>query len=430
MRQHTVIAAIAALLLTAVPNVAAADVTVARTDRGQLTVGGMAQMLGFLQHLDDPSRNDDRVYLFLNRARLRANGTYEGYRVNMELALGGEETVAAPSPGVSLGLLDLNLEIPLRVLGEGAYVKVGQFRVPYGRERLTYSGWSQFVERSVMDAGFKVGRDVGFALVLRPGPLTVIAGVFTGGGRDAPVRQIPQILGLPMLVARVGAGNVDEDPFALKTTAFELDGARYAFFVNGLYSGDSLIGHSTVLNVKLADKSLLLDPAWNPFIGRRPLVQGSFFQLGADAAARVPVAGWNVSADVELNWNGFINPYGVLHMAGGRASVAAYRGGFEAGLRYAFLVPDAGMAASNISIAGSRDPIHELTPALTWYIHGNHLKLVGDLPLMFGVPVFVEPNIGSYVGTQVPGNSSVLANGGTVGRQNVFEARLLLQGLF
>ena len=34
-------------------------------------------MLGFAQHLDDPYKNDDRAYLFMNRARLRMSGRYE-----------------------------------------------------------------------------------------------------------------------------------------------------------------------------------------------------------------------------------------------------------------------------------------------------------------------------------------------------------------
>ena len=431
MKTHRFIFSLAALLLTALPRIAAADVPVAQNSHGELNVGGMAQLLGFGQHLDDAVKNDNRVYLFLKEARLRLNGKYDDYSVNMELALGGEETVAAPSPGVALTLLDLSLNIPLHVFGD-SYVKVGQFKVPYGRARLTYSGSSDFVDRSVMDPGFKVGRDVGIALVLRPGPLTVIGGVFTGGGRDAPIRFIPQTLGVPMLALRAGVGNVDEDPFALKATDFDPQTVKSAFFVNAIYTKDSLIGHSSVLNVKLADKSLVLDPAWNPFIAKAPFDQGAYWQVGADAALRMPVAGWAISAEAEFNWAGFVNTYGIIHMAGGRASVAAYRNGFEAALRYAFLIPDAGQAAANgTPITGNRDPIHEITPALTWYINGNHLKLVGDLPLLFNAPIFNEAGVGSYVATEVPQESSVLAKAGSfVAPQTVIEARLMLQGQF
>jgi len=49
--------------------------------------------------------------------------------------------------------------------------------------------------------------------------------------------------------------------------------------------------------------------------------------------------------------------------------------------------------------------------------------------------VFTEANVGSYAATDLPDQATVLAtagvpNGNTVTRQNVFEARLMMQAQF
>src|SRR5258708_5642944 len=196
MKTRLIIAILSAALL---PQLARADVPVLKTDEAQLNLGGRAQALGLGQQLDDPYRNNARVFLFLKEARVRANGNYQDFTFNAEATLGGEEAVVGTT-GVSLSLLDLSVNLPLRFWNK-SYVKVGQFKVPYGRERLTYSGEAQFIDRSIQDLGFRVGRDVGISVNLFPGPLTIIAGVFTGGGRAAPPRDRPEVPGVPLLVA-------------------------------------------------------------------------------------------------------------------------------------------------------------------------------------------------------------------------------------
>lgn len=37
------------------------EIAVVKTDNAELDVGGMVQLLGFAQHLDDPYKNDDRA---------------------------------------------------------------------------------------------------------------------------------------------------------------------------------------------------------------------------------------------------------------------------------------------------------------------------------------------------------------------------------
>jgi hypothetical protein len=408
------------------PQMARADEPVIKTEDATLYLGGMAQALGLGQQLNDPYRNDSRVFLFLKSARVRASGNYQDFTFNAEATLGGEEAVVGTT-GVSLSLLDLSVTLPLGFWNK-SYVKVGQFLVPYGRERLTYEGNSQFIERSTQDMGFRTGRDVGVTVNLFPGPFTVIAGVFTGGGRDAPQRYLPENLGIPMVAARIGMGDVDDDPYALKNDLAPTS-TKAAFFVNGLYTKDSLVGHSTVLNIKFIDKSILLNANWNPYIAKAPFSQGQWWQVGADFALRTPFVGkTTLSAEAEVNWAGYSNDYGVVHAAGGRAQAGIGLKPFEVALRYAILVPDANFSSGGAKITGNK-PMQEITPTATWYINGQKLKIVGDLPILINTPVFTEKGLGSYVGVEQPDQTTVIAKGG-VSRQTVVEARVMLQAAF
>ncbi len=311
-----------------------AEIAVVTTEDAEIDFGGMVQLLGFAQHLDDPYKNDDRVYLFMNRARLRLSGHYDRVSFYTEMGLGGEDAVVATT-GVSLSLLDFAFNVPLGY-GKTTYLKIGQFKVPYGREQLTYEGNLQFADRSINNLGFIVGRDVGVAVVSHPGLFTLIGGVFTGGGRDVPPNHyLPEKLGVPLFAARAGIGNFDEDPFYLSQDAISFRGLvdrqlRGAFFVNALYTKDTLIGHSTVLNVKLADKSLLLDGNWNPYIAEPPLNQGTWWQAGADAAGQVALRAVELTGQAAFDFGKYSNSYGAVQMWGVRAQGAVSYRVFEA----------------------------------------------------------------------------------------------------
>jgi len=412
----------AAMALVALPSgPSQANIPVLKTDQADLEIGAMTQVMGLGQRVDDQFRGDHRLYLFMKAARFRAAGRLDGLKFNLEFALGGEEPV---NSNVSLSLLDLSVDVPL--FGN-TYLKVGQFKVPYGRERLTYSGYAQFIDRSVQDLGFRVGRDVGAALVLRQGDFTAIGGIFTGGGRDVPQRYLPENLGIPMLAARAGYGNVDEDPFALRNDTAP-KATKWAFFVNGLFTKDSQIGHSTALNVKFADKSLLLNANWNPYIGKAPMNPGTWWQLGADAAVRIPAGPVSLSAEAEVNWAGYRNDYGFLHLAGGRAQAGVSYGPVEISARYSVLFPDEKFF--NGAPLVNKTAIHEFTPSVAWYVSGPRLKVVADLPVTRGAPVVTEPNVGAYVATEQPDQVSSVAKGATIVRETVINGRLMLQASF
>lgn len=421
-------ALVVASLIALMPALARADVSVLQGPKSELDIGGLVQLLGFAEHVNDPVTQNNRMFLFLKEGRFRTSGHYDEYAFQLELALGGEAPIVADT-GVSLSLLDLSIDLPLHVLGNG-YVRIGQFKVPYGREALVYSGDSLFVDRSIDFLGFRVGRDVGAAVTVHPARATVIAGVFTGGGRDVPPQHyLPERLGVPLLVLRAGIGDLDVDPYRLADQPLPTPTPKYAVFVNGLFTRDSTVGHSTVLNVKLADKSLLINGNWNPYIGAKPYAQGNWWQVGADAAYHAPLGALQLATEAELDWAGYSNDYGVLHAAGARIQAGLGYGLFEAGLRYAVLFPDAHFASGAVAISGS-DPIHEITPVLAYRFPGHPVRIVADLPVVLQTPVFFEPKVGSYVSTDLPNQASVLAKGGSVGRQNVVQGRLMLQASF
>jgi len=276
--------------------------------------------------------------------------------------------------------------------------------------------------------------------VSHPGLFTLIGGVFTGGGRDVPPdHYLPEKLGIPLFAARAGIGDLDEDPFYLTQDVHgfkgEIDRRRTgAVFVNALYTKDTLIGHSTVLNVKLADKSLLLDGDWNPYIGKAPFSQGTWWQAGADAAGRLPLRAVELSGEAAFDFGKYSNSYGAVQMWGVRAQGAVSYRSFELALRYAMLVPDSNFSYMTVPLTGS-EPIQEITPSATWFVRGQRLKLVADLPIIINDPVFTEANVGSYAATDLPDQATVLATAGvptgnTVTRQNVYEARLMVQAQF
>jgi hypothetical protein len=348
--------------------------------------------------------------------------------------MGGEDSVNATS-GIDFGLLDLAFNIPLTSDGK-TYLRVGQFLVPYGREQLTDPGFQDFGDVSMEEIGFIVGRDVGLAVVSKPGPFTLIGGVFTGGGRDVPPdHYLPERFGIPEFVARAGIGDLDDDPFYLRASNPHPDRTRYQISVSGLYTRDSTVGHSTILNVKSVDKSILIDSNWNPFIAKGGVgnfSQGDYWQAGADAAIRSPLGAlWSIEGEAQFDYAGYSNGYGTIMIEGARVQASLTYDCIAFGLRYDVLLPSSQFANSGIPITGT-DPIQEITPGFTYYILGNQLKAILDLPLLINTPVFTEPKVGQYVGTELQDQATVLAaaTGGSVGRQVVPQGRIMLQGQF
>lgn len=406
---------------------------VVETEKFTLNAHGRLQWLAVGQKVDDPFRNDERLYLFMKQGRFRLDGRYQDAKFDIQWAYGGEDLIAA-NPGVALGLLDFSFDVPTPL---GTRFKVGQFRVPYGRERLTDSGTLNFGDRSIQALAFNWNRDVGAALHATRGRFTGTAGVFTGGGRDVPQRYLPEKLGSPMLVARLGYNDgIDEDVYTVHARERRPERTKVAVYVNGLYLKDSLIGHSTVLNVRSTDKSLLVNANWNPFVAKAPLVQGRVWQAGGDAVVRAPLGAYAVTGEIEASYGAFSNAYGELSIKGGRIQVGVSRGSLDASLRHAVVYPDKRMANTYTPTGGTPQnsllfadgkPIREFTPSLT-YQYRTNIVVVADLPIYTNMLVFKENRLGTYVATEHPDQAALVRPGtGTSARETVVEARLMIQ---
>jgi hypothetical protein len=435
--------AAAALAVTfwSVPGTARA-MELLRTEKFDLDFVGRGQMIGVGELVPDPLRDNMRVYLFLKQARLGFNGRYEDYTFETQAAFGGEN---ANGSNTDLGLLDFVADIPLKPLGDGAFLKIGQFRVPYSREGLTDRGYMNWGERSIMNMASYQGRDYGLALLKTSGNLTGTLGLFSAGGRDVPQRYLPERLGVPEVVARFGWNDgVDKDIYHVKGTDLDLERTAKAVYVNGLYMQDTLIGHSTVLNVRTIDKNLLIDSNYNPYISAGPnlangnagtLQRGHIWFVGGDAVIRHPLgAGRAVEAEAEVNWGGYDNRYGGLHIASARGQVGYQLNPYHIGLRYAVLMMDKGV---NYRTAGRQhspavgSAIHEIAPALTWHYRKHNVKVVADAPIQLNMPVFHEGGVGSYVFAQQPGQVTLLSTpGNTVRRRTIVQGRMMFQFMF
>lgn len=398
-----------------------------------LNMHAYAQGIGVAQHVQDDVKDSNRFYLFVKEARLRWDGKLYGASFDIMLAPGGEDIT--PNTNSALGLLDFSFELPVPVM-DGATVKLGQFLVPYGRERLTDDPTMNFADRSVENLGFSWNRDYGVAFSNYQGKLAGTLAVMTGGGRDVPQRYLPEKLGLPLVALRFGYNDgIDKDIYHVSGRDTDVTRAKSAVYLNALYSKDTAIGHSTVLNVRATDKNLLLDSNYNPFIAKAPFSLSTIWQTGADAVYRAPMGAWAFNAEGQVDYSHFDNKYGRLALKGGRLQAGISNQKVELNLRYSALFLDTRMAfVSNgtpIPIVTSSTPLQEITPSITYH-YKKGILVVLDAPYLVNMLVFKEHTVGSYVMSEQPDQVTVIKPGttagtGTVVRKNVPEARVMVQ---
>lgn len=419
---------VAVSMLMAVP--AAFGAEVIKTEAASVDVGGRFEASGIIQQLDDPFRNDTRMYMFLKQARLLMSGNISDTKFKIQVGFANEDEAKAPSPGVSIGLLDMYVDIPIKALGQNNFVRVGQYKVPFGLERLSDPQTVNFGDRSISNLALRVGRDMGATFHGSVGDFHGIVGVFTGGGRDVPERYLPEVLGVPMLSARFGYDNgYFENAFA--DPKRDLSGTRFAVNLDGIYLIDSNIGHSTVLNVKLGERSLLTNTNWNPYIAQSPFSVGTLMQAGIDGVVRVPMGPGAIKGEAEADWGRYYNGYGQVSLGAVRAMAGYQWGQLEGDVRYGVVLPSDNFTNKGVAITG-KDPFHEVTPSLTWRFNlPGSPRLTADLPIMLNVPVITEAGLGNYVATEQPDQVSIIsAAGNSIARQNVVEARLMFEAQF
>lgn len=397
-----------------------------KKDDASFNLGGRFQVYGVAERVTDPYKDDNRFFLFLKQARINASGTLEDYRYYAEWAMGGEEAVKNLNSSVSL--LDFRADIPV---SEMLYLRVGQFKAPFGREALTEDGALNFSDRSIHNMVGVLGRDVGFAGVLQQQGFMGTVGIFTGGGRDNPERYLPEELGAPMLVARLGYDSRGEDPYRYKSSG--VTGAAedsFAAFLNLAYVEDTKVGHSTVLNVKTTDKSLLLNSNWNPYIAQTPYSRSHVFQVSADIQKRFMIGNMAATGEVEYTHGEFSNDFGRLQVNGARLMGSVAMNPFEFSARYATIFPSEEFRYSGRTLTGV-DPFQEAAAAVTFF-HRPWSRFTFEAVFHLNTPVVIEPGVGGYVLVEQPDQVTVVKapTNGYIERQFVPEAKFLYQLTF
>lgn len=366
-----------------------------KSDSSSMDLFGRGQLLGHGEIVDDPYRDNARVYLFLQQARFGASGHIDDYRYHLELALGGEEPLTG---NVSLSMLDLRFDVPLF---EGTYIRAGQYKVPYGRESLTNDGKLLFTDRSIQNLGFMLGRDTGLSLVTKKGLFSSALSIFTGGARDTPERYIPEKLGMPLTVLRIGLDSTSEDAVEnQQADIWTLSETEGAFYLNAAYTKDTLIGHSTALGVRPIDRPFALMPGWNRYLKQAPLDRSSYYQLGADGIIRSPMGDYVTSLEGQVDMARFNNNYGQLRYWGARLQASAAKKPFEFALRTAVIKPDSRFSNGLDQVTGSK-PFYEISPSFSYY-HREWSKFVFQASALIDTPVAREhtPKTGIYVLTE------------------------------
>ena len=453
-------------------------VPVVNTDMNKLDIFGRAQMIGTGEIVPDPKAAHQRVYLFLNEARFGLKGQYSDvFKYEMQMNFGGESINGS---NTDMSLLDMVADIPIRPMGENAIFKIGQFRVPYSREALTDEGFTDFTDPSIANAAAFQGRDYGLAIMDNFGNIRGTFGTFTGGGRNVPQRYLPEQIGIPYMVARVGYDDgADADIYHVVGHQEDLKRDSKAFYVNAIYMRDTRIGHSTALGVHTIDDNLLTDPNYNPYLkwgdttasngqvcSAITCERGQLFFLGTDGVVRHRIDDQHsLELEYEGNWGGYQNRFGVIHIASARAQAQYRSGKFDFGLRYAILSMDdqsgflvgsaaasaqnkaystqvGGSAASGAFVYNERmgEPIHEITPSVTYRFKGDHLKVVASLPIFLNAPLWIDNADGAYVFTDpTPSGATTLTTdqgtvlqtaGNSTASHTIPEARVMFQFMF
>jgi hypothetical protein len=414
------------VLFVAVLMVGRSNAMEVKAGENSLNVDGRIQVLGALESVDDPWKDSERLFLFLKQARLNINGSLNGTDYVVQWMLGGEEV---PERNSVMSLLDAYANIPL--VEDTLELRLGQFMVPYGRERMVDSGYAFNTRRSIQNTFMQIGRDVGGLVHGKSGILTGAVGLFTGGGINIPQRYIPEDLEVPMFAARLGINTgVDQD--VLTPASVDKRGENgFAVYVNGVYTKDSRVGHSTPLNVKYYDKSLMHDGDWNPYIGARD-EKAEFWQGGIDVAAQLAVCdACDLLLTGEYTVSDFSNDAGNLQTSGGAVSANLIAENLAVGLRYAIVDPDSemGYTGEEEVFAITDKNIQEITPSIVYSMPQYNVRLIADVAIQLDVPVSLETGHGVYNLMQQPDQVSRVETAG-IEIQDNYLASLVIQYTF
>ncbi len=396
-------------------------IEIINNEKGIMNIGGRIQKYAMLELVDDKTGDSERILLFVRDVRLALDGERNGNRFGLQIALGGEADDMLNRPGgaspeaskpITALLLDAWGDIRLT---DNFSVRGGQFKMPYSRERLADGATLQFTNRSMVTRAFNLGRDTGVALHGNTNNIYGAFGIFTGGGINQRVRNIPVKLGFPLLVLRLGYNDLDDGIFDVKELDREKEGN--AFYVNALYMKNSDVGHSNILAMRQHDRSFLLDSNWNQYYGTAAYGD-EILLVGADYALQKKMGNnMLLTIGAEAGYGKYTGKDGSSDMTAGTLKAGILKSSFEAATRYSVLIPDEDTFATEKGI------VQVITLALNYYFNDN-FKILADLPIMLNAPIAFEGTAPKYNRIWMPGAMT------NIERKTAITGRMVMQFSF
>ena len=137
-----------------------------------------------------PSSGDSLGSFRIRRAKTKIDGWFWKPELMVDFQVGWAAADSGFEGSTFSGLEDAALTWD--VSKKGAFeVKLGQFKVPFGRQELTSSERLQFADRDILSGEFTHSRDVGVSVqgAVLGGTLDYRAGIFNGNGRNKPTND-------------------------------------------------------------------------------------------------------------------------------------------------------------------------------------------------------------------------------------------------
>jgi hypothetical protein len=414
--------------------IAHASIEVAKGDTSDVSIFGTAQMLGLGEVVSDDVKKDARGYLFLQQARLGFLGHLGDYNFYTELALGGENmTPGSANPAFTM--LEYRFDVPIQ---EHYFVRMGQMKTPYGAEFLTPDNERLFTELSIANLGGNWGREIGLAVASQTDTYNGAIGIYTGGGEDTPslpLHNLPEEIGSPLVIARFGFDNSGGNALThTQAGVFDIKKNEALLYLQGMYEYDSIIGHSSVMNVKAGQagevyqQNLLLNPAWNPFLTVKD--KATMYSLGLNGQARTKFDQTVLTGEFQVDGDGFSDNLGSLMMYTARIQGSAACKPWEFAFRVAAVAPENNMGPPGFAGTIGGAPFYEVTPAISYY-HRDWSKFMLEFQGLINVPVAHEPADGSYVLSDMPSQTTYTSGTQTlpdsITRNFVPEVKLMWQ---
>lgn len=334
--------------------------------------------------LEASSYDDPRQNLTLRRARIVFAGHMWGektqYKVELAVAPAdlGMEKLAGNNPPISNGdnylsrspLLDWYLQFSqIRDLN----LRIGQYKVPYSRERVVSSGDLQFVDRTLLNQEFNLDRDIGFDVRSKDlfgwrNRLRFYLGIFNGDGHsqyelnDFGLMYLARAEFLPL-------GKFDDytqgDLGRTRRPGISI-GAAYARIENavgsrGILGSRPRDGGTTDYDNVTADLTfryagLSLESVYFWRQGRRH-AGGAVDDEGVPVAVQAPRAGWGSGLQA-----GYLLPFTNLEVSGRYSAVRQVGASAQSSLRDG----------------------DELAAAISFYFARHAYKLQGDWSRLWG----------------------------------------------